>query len=307
MAMRRWIQVAAAIGAFSLPCDLRAQTTNPPDQTPAKGAGTLIPGTAAETGVKTRPRTNSYALGFLYDPNLTDLERIDALIAYRKATGEDQLPNCFYGPVERRIPRDRLVPLFQSFEHIQRSEAWKLLLAEPEDPNAAPVKIAIRDKNGPNCPDGDENAKLQEQRQQLLKKQGKSSAKAEAAADPQGMTEIPPSPVNLRWLGDDSPLVRVNSLIHYRAHWHLDQSPDCYYGPVDLRIPMARVKELAKQFPMHTGEEDWQMLMAERQDPNAPKVTVMVKSGRGPDCPAGDIDARLREERQRLLDEQSGK
>ena len=177
-----WIQVAAAIGVLSLAFDLRAQISRTPDETPTQSPGTLVDGSFAKIGAGARPHTNGEALSFIYDPNLSDLERVDATIAYRKATGEDQLPNCFYGPVERRISAERLVVLSQQFAQMQRSEAWKLLLAEPEDPNLAPVKIAIRDKNGPNCPERDMNERLREERQQLLEKQSKSGTEARAIA-----------------------------------------------------------------------------------------------------------------------------
>jgi hypothetical protein len=89
-----------------------------------------------------------------------------------------------------------------------------------------------------------------------------------------------------------------------RAALGTDKSPDCFYGPIDLRIPVARLPALFEEFPLHTGEEDWALLNAEPQDPNAPRISYVVRAGTKPDCPAGDIDARLREEQDRLYDEE---
>jgi hypothetical protein len=310
MAKAGSIQVVVLVGVLSLGFDVRAQDTSPAQH------GMPIPGSWSTINPATQPHNTSEAIKSLSDPNLSDLERMDALLRYRAMTGEDKRPNCFFGPVERRISGERLVVMFQQFADIPGNEAWALLMAEPEDPNATPIKVAIPDKNGPNCPDGDVNAKLLEERQRLLDKQWQTQAVEShaarpteanpatgASADPSGRTEVPPTPVSVLWYGDVTPLQRVGGLIRSRASWHLDQSPDCFYGPVDLRIPSARLEVLVEQFRFHSGEEDWALLQKEPQDPTAPRLTYIVRSGRKPDCPAGDIDARLRSERQRLLDE----
>jgi hypothetical protein len=223
-------------------------------------------------------------IGKPWDPSLSTLERLDALIRRRAMSGDDKR-DCRFGPIERRISYERLRFLFGKMQSLSGRESWELLMAEPEDPNAAPISVAIPGEDGPSCPDGDVTANLLAERRRLV---------AEAAAIRAS------NPVTVHRLGDLTPMERLTTIMLSRGRRRLYDHPDCYFGPVDLRIPPERRKALIKRFPHLSGEESWRLLMAAPQDPDAEPRTYIVRSGSGPSCPAGNIDERLRAEARRL-------
>ncbi len=275
-----------------------AQGTTPVDPG-SEARGTVFPGSAPATA----PSGNSEnPINSRNDPTLTPLERVDAAIQARAKSGADRIPNCRYGPVERRIPDERLRYLGQQFQNLSGDEAWALLQEEPDDPNAAPISIAIPSENGPNCPERDIDEVLLEERQQILSEQ---PAARSIDPPPPAQSDLR-SPIWVLWQGSDRPrLARIEAIIRMRTSQGLSRLPDCYYGPVELRLPPRRMHELVEEAKKLPGDEAWQLLLAEPQDSKAEPLTYLVRAGKKPDCPAGNIDERLRQERQRLLDEQT--
>ena len=88
-----------------------------------------------------------------------------------------------------------------------------------------------------------------------------------------------------------------------RAAKGLDRLPDCYYGPVQLKIPLGVVAKFLNENPELDGEQYWRWVNEQTQDPDLPPLTILVRSGTRPDCPAGDIDERLRARRAELLEQ----
>ena len=238
-------------------------------------------------------------VGKPWDPNLSELERVDAAIRYRAKTGQDKR-DCQFGPVDRRISRERLVALFDTMHarKLSGTESWELLRTEPDDPNAAPVSVAIPVEDGPNCPNGDVTGKLFEERRRLIKEQPETSRQSTSSA---------PGPVVAKMYDQLSDFERTEAIMHNRMAKGLDLLPDCYYGPVQMHIPLARVSALLKESPELSGEEYWRWLTAQPQDPTLPALTILVRSGTLPDCPAGDVDERLLRERARLWKERAAK
>jgi hypothetical protein len=274
-----------------------AQGTTPADPE-SERRGTVFPGRAPATDPAD---PSEEQLKRWNDPTLTPLERVDRAIQARAKSGADRIPNCRFGPVERRISDERLQQLFQEFEKLPGEKSWRLLQAEPDDPNSPPVNIIIPAETGPNCPERDIDEVLLEERQEILNEQTAARAiepPATAPTDPRG-------PIWVLWQGSDRPeLARIEAIIRMRSAQGLTRLPDCYYGPVQLRIPPARMHALVDEAKDRSGDDAWHLLLAEPQAPQAEPLTYLVRAGTKPDCPAGDIDERLSREQQRLRDEQ---
>lgn len=288
MYARRLLRVFVGSAAVFVASTLAIAQENAPPSAESEGHGMVFPGRLLAAD-----RTGS--------PALTPLEQVDAAIQARAKSGADRIPNCRFGPVERRIPDERLRQLSRQFSMLPGEESWALLQAEPDDPDSPPVNIAIPAETGPNCPERDIDEVLLEERQQILNEQAAARA---IAPPPPAQTDVR-TPILVLWHGVDLPeLARIESIIRMRTAQGLDRLPDCYYGPVELRLPPARMHELVEEARELPGDEAWQLLLAESQDSKAEPLTYLVRAGKKPDCPAGDIDERLRQERQRLLEEQ---
>lgn len=250
--------------------------------------------------------TDPRDVGKPWDPNLSELERVEARIRYRAMTGQDKV-DCQFGPVDRRISKERLRDLFGVMQSLSLTgaESWELLEKEPDDLNAAPVSITIPAEDGPNCPNGEITAQLFEERRRLIAEEARTSQRSAASAGDQAALG---SPVVISvYDPNTTDLQRTEAIMRHRAAKGLDLRRDCYYGPVQWRGQMAQLNALLKQSPDLSGEEYWRWLNAQPQDPKLPAITIVVRSGTLPDCPAGDVDERLRNERDRLRKEQSPK
>ncbi len=297
MTSKRWV-TSAVVGALVATAAIPfAQEITLPDPEP-EGSATVFPGRLPATGPTGAPEESHKRWN---DPTLTPLEQIDAAIQARAKSGADRMPNCRFGPVERRISDERLQQMFQEFEKLPGEESWKLLQAEPDDPNSPPINIIIPADSGPNCPERDIDEVLLEERQQILNEQADELRVAASPTIESGTR----SPISVHWHGKDrSELSRVEGIIRSRTAQGLSRLPDCYYGPVELRLPPDRMQELVELGGDLSGDEAWRLLLAEPQDSQAEPLTYIVRAGKKPDCPAGDIDERLRQERERLRDRQ---
>lgn len=102
------------------------------------------------------------------DPNATELEQVEAAIAYRAATGQDKEPHCYFGPVSRRIPIQRVRQIAMDLGETEA--AWREILATDEDPNLPALSIVVGASNGPTCHQDLDKA-LRDRRDELLKQQ----------------------------------------------------------------------------------------------------------------------------------------
>jgi len=278
------------------------------------GQGRPIPGSFSAGDRSEVGAVDPHDAGKPWDPNLSEIDQLDALIRYRAVTGADKR-DCHYGPVERRISPERLQILLREFESMPPAEAFEALLAEPEEPNVAPIPITLTAPHvspapqGLHCPDGDVTAQLLARRQQL-QREGQVASQAVALAPRETSRRDPahlyPTPMIIKVYGPEiSELHRTEAIMRNRAAKGLDRLPDCYYGPIQLRIPLARIDEYLKQKPDLSGEEYWSWLMQQPEDQKEFPLTILVRSGTLPDCPAGDVDKRLRERRDQLLRQQA--
>jgi hypothetical protein len=116
--------------------------------------------------------------------------------------------------------------------------------------------------------------------------------------------EIHPHPVHAgSYSSRRTELERTEAILRSRAAKGLDRLPDCYYGPI--QVSQENVTSILEQHPGLSGEAYWRLLNAEPEGDESDEMTVIVRSGTVPNCPAGDIDARLRETRERLIERAS--
>jgi hypothetical protein len=195
MAKAGWTHVAVVVGVLSVAFDLRAQDMSPvqPSDEQIRDAALQaaeakrkaieesgnLPGlipifgdptqSTAPASTSVQRRTPQPIPGFPSNRNATELEQIEAAIAYRAATGEDKRPHCYFGPVSRRIPIQRVRQI--AMELGETEAAWREILATDEDPNLPALSIVVGAPNGPNCHEDLDKA-LRDRRDELRSQQG---------------------------------------------------------------------------------------------------------------------------------------
>jgi len=275
----------------------------------AQSVGEPIPGSLA-SGERSEVRpVDPEAAGKPWDPSLSEIDRVDASIRLRAVTGKDK-QDCHYGPVERRISEDRLDQLLGEIRSMSPAEQFQALLDEPEDPSVPPRSLMVFAPytnplpKGMVCPKGDVTAQLLEERRRLIR-QGQVPSPPPIAPVLRANQSSPSSPeleakrleggpvMILSFDPDFSELQIIEAITKSRARRGTDKLPNCYYGPGQFRIPLGTVNQYLNDHPNLLGEEFWGWFNEQPQDPKEPPLTVLVRSGTLPNCPAGNLDERL--------------
>jgi len=289
-----------------LPLAAKAQQSGP--------VGSPIPGAAS--GGRSELTPDPDHVGKPWDPSLSEIDRVDASIRLRADTGADK-EDCHYGPVERRVSDERIDEILIQTRYMDPAEKFQALMDEPEDPSVSPRPLMIYAPytyplpKGVVCPRGDVTAKLLAERERLIRQgqvpsQPLSLREMGSDQSPYSSAEleakrIEGGPVMLLSFNPDvSELQIIEAIMRSRARRGLDKLSNCYYGPGQFRISRRTVSQYLNEHPNLPGDEYWAWFNEQPQDPKALPFVILVRWGTLPDCPAGDLDARLERRRAEL-------
>jgi hypothetical protein len=221
----------------------------------------------------------------LYNARTTELERTEAILRSRAAKGLDQLPDCYYGPIQ--VSHEHVTSILTEHPGLSGEAYWRLLNAEPEGDGSFEETVIVRSGTKPNCEAGDIDARLRETRDRLIQR-ASSLAIDEAEANASDAPSTAPE------------LDRIEWTIRQRLVTRQDERPNCFFGPLYRHIPPALLQKIKDEF----GETDeaWRAALAIRPEPGAPSVKIVVRAPGGDTC-HDDPDDALYRRREMLLAE----
>jgi len=103
-----------------------------------------------------------------FQPHLSELEIIEAIVRSRTRRGLDRLPNCYYGPARLGNPLGEVNVFFHENPSLSGEEYWRWIDSHPRDPHGGLV-VLVRSGTLPDCAAGDLDERLRKRRSELIK------------------------------------------------------------------------------------------------------------------------------------------